>query len=133
MLRNLIHRWHIKHNANGNVHIKLHHDQTSLRKRAGHSNEMAEVIGKRMTVSLPAIEAVGIRHLVEVEPHVITTVAGSRSHVVRFANGGWLRFAYNSAGALIELSAENLTCLLAHGNEALFYIPTAEESAAGQT
>ena len=62
-----------------------------------------------LTVDLPqTIASVGIVNLTEVVEHHITTIVGSRSHLVRFVNGGELRFAYNGAGDLIELKSRGM-------------------------
>ncbi|MET3134796.1 hypothetical protein AAKU55_005098 [Oxalobacteraceae bacterium GrIS 1.11] len=68
-----------------------------------------------------AVSAIGIKHLDEVASHTVNDIAQSRSHVIRFVNGGLLQYAYNSAGELIELSAHNLGCRLSSNNELLFY------------
>ncbi|MET3133622.1 hypothetical protein AAKU55_003912 [Oxalobacteraceae bacterium GrIS 1.11] len=68
-----------------------------------------------------AVSSVGIKHLDEVASHIVNDIAQSRSHVIRFVNGGLLQYAYNSAGELIGLSARNLGCRLSSNNELLFY------------
>ena len=47
------------------------------------------------TVDVSQLSSVGIKNIGNVERHDINTVFGSRSHVVRFVNGGVLQFAYN--------------------------------------
>ena len=69
------------------------------------------------------IESVGINNLTEVAEHRITTMLGSRSHWVRFTNGGELHFAYNGLGQLIELSARDLSVSISAGNVVNFAIP----------
>ena len=66
---------------------------------------------------------VGIKNLTEVTQHQITTILGSRSHLLRFANGGELRFAYNSLGQLIELRSRDLVANIAPGNVITYAIP----------
>lgn len=53
---------------------------------------------------MPAITRVGLHNLCEVQSHEITRIVGSTSHTVRFHDGGFVQFAYNDRGALIELS-----------------------------
>ena len=50
-----------------------------------------------LEVELSIIKSVGVKHLAEVVEHHITTIMNSHSHMVRFTNGGTLKFAYNSA------------------------------------
>ena len=79
-----------------------------------------------LTIDFPqAIESVGIKNLTEVTEHHITTIVGSRSHLVRFNNGGELHFAYNGLGQLIELSARDLTVTVSMGKVVSFAIPHA--------
>ena len=63
---------------------------------------------------------VGIKNIGNVERHDINTVFGSRSHVVRFVNGGVLQFAYNAKNELIELTASKLTMHLSKSGAAIF-------------
>ena len=78
-----------------------------------------------LTIDLPqTIESVGIKNLTEVAEHHITTIVGSRSHLVRFNNGGELHFAYNGLGQLIELSAQDLTATVSMGKTLSFAIPS---------
>lgn len=72
------------------------------------------------------LTSVGIKNLVDVTEHHITTIVGSRSHLVRFVNGGELQFAYNASGQLIELSTFKLTVTLSPKNA--ISIGVAEES-----
>ena len=56
-------------------------------------------------VSLDEIRAVRVEDLSQVLEHRIARILSSTSHVVRFIGGGELRYAYNSRGQVIELSA----------------------------
>ena len=56
-------------------------------------------------VSLDEIRAVRVEDLSQVLDHRIARIVGSTSHVIRFIGGGELRYAYNSRGQVIELSA----------------------------
>ena len=56
-------------------------------------------------VSLDEIRAVRVEDLSQVLDHRIARSVGSTSHVIRFIGGGELRYAYNSRGQVIELSA----------------------------
>lgn len=56
-------------------------------------------------VSLDEIRAVRVEDLSQVLEHRIARIMGSTSHVIRFIGGGELRYAYNSRGQVIELSA----------------------------
>jgi hypothetical protein len=77
-----------------------------------------------LRVDIPEIiTSVGISNLTEVTEHTITTVVGSRSHLLRFTNGGELRFAYNSLGQLIELRSRDLAANIAPGNVITYAIP----------
>jgi hypothetical protein len=59
-------------------------------------------------VSLDQIRAVRVEDLSQVLDHRIARIMGSTSHVVRFIGGGELRYAYNSRGQVIELTATGI-------------------------
>lgn len=59
-------------------------------------------------VSLDEIRAVRVEDLSQVLDHRIARIMGSTSHVIRFIGGGELRYAYNSRGQVIELSATGI-------------------------
>lgn len=85
--------------------------------------------GSDIDMSLPTeitLSAVGIKNLVEVESYTINTIVGSRSHVVRFINGGYLQFTYNNAGQIVDLTAEKLIGQLTQENEMLYSISSTE-------
>lgn len=63
---------------------------------------------RTLRVALDEISAVRVDDLAEVLEHRIARIVGSTSHVVRFIGGGELRYAYNSRGQVIELSAEGV-------------------------
>ena len=46
----------------------------------------------------------------------ITRIVGSRSHLLRFASGGELRFAYNRHEQLVKLKSWGLSANIAPGN-----------------
>jgi len=56
-------------------------------------------------LALDEIAAVRVDDLAEVLEHRIARIVGSTSHVLRFVGGGELRYACNSRGQVIELSA----------------------------
>ena len=74
-------------------------------------------------LNLQGIISVGIQNLADVTEHQITSILNSRSHMVRFVNGGVLEFAYNDAGELIELNSRDLTVVVKSGSEVLFSVP----------
>ena len=59
-------------------------------------------------VSLDEIRAVRVEDLSQVLDHRIARIMGSTSHVIRFIGGGELRYAYNSRGQVIELTAKGV-------------------------
>ena len=59
-------------------------------------------------VALDEIRAVRVEDLSQVLDHRIARIMGSTSHVIRFIGGGELRYAYNSRGQVIELSATGI-------------------------
>jgi hypothetical protein len=66
------------------------------------------------------IKNIGIRNIIDVHTHSINTVLGMVSHFVKFHNSGELRFAYNQAGQLIELSFTRLHVNITDDNEVMF-------------
>ena len=75
----------------------------------------------RHTIDIRNVRAVGIRNVVDVETHEITTVANSRSHFVRFLGGGELRFAYSNTGQLLKFDWDNLNFVLTPDDELVFF------------
>jgi hypothetical protein len=73
-------------------------------------------------LKLDQIQSVGIRDITDVVEHRINTIVGTRSHRVRFCNGGVLTYAYNDAGQLIELCATNLMTIISANNEVTYCI-----------
>jgi hypothetical protein len=71
---------------------------------------------------LDQIQSVGIRNITDVVEHRINTIVGTRSHMVRFVNGGVLTYAYNDAGLLIELCATNLMTIISANNEVTYCV-----------
>jgi len=57
---------------------------------------------------LPKLATVGVYDLADVAEHDIVRAAGISSHFVRFHDGGFLSFAFNDQGALLELSGERV-------------------------
>jgi hypothetical protein len=66
------------------------------------------------------IKNIGIHNIIDVQMHNINTVLGMVSHFVKFHNGGELRFAYNQAGQLVELSFTSLHVNITDGNRVMF-------------
>lgn len=103
-------QYKVERNSDGTVTVRFEQGERFTLTAAG------------ICADLTSITAVGIKHVDEVASHIINTIAGSRSHVIRFVNGSLLNFAYNTDGQLIELSAQNLACHISRDNELLFYI-----------
>ena len=78
----------------------------------------------KVELDLQLIKTVGLRNLVDVVSHEINSIASSISHVVKFANGGLLQFAYNSGGSLIDFSASKLVVTLSKDNSLLVGVPS---------
>ena len=68
------------------------------------------------------IRSVGVKNIIDVELHAINTVLNSRSHLLRFRNGGEVRFAYNDKGFLIELLIKGVDLTLSTSDELMFFI-----------
>jgi hypothetical protein len=66
------------------------------------------------------IKSIGIHSIIDVQAHNINPLLGSVSHFVKFHNGGELRFAYNQAGQLLELSFTQLHANIVDGNRVMF-------------
>jgi hypothetical protein len=71
-------------------------------------------------VSLDEIRAVRVEDLAQVLDHRIARIMGSTSHVIRFIGGGELRYAYNSRGQVIELSATGVKGAVSPGRVVTF-------------
>jgi hypothetical protein len=68
------------------------------------------------------IKSVGVKNIIDVEFHAVNTVLNSRSHLIRFRNGGEVMFAYNDKGCLIELIAKGVDLTLSSSDELMFFI-----------
>ncbi|HEY8099337.1 MAG TPA: hypothetical protein VIF82_01165 [Burkholderiaceae bacterium] len=75
-----------------------------------------------MVCELPFDVTIGIKNIGEVLSHTVNSIVNSHSHVLHFANGGLLRYAYNDAGELIDLYCEKLSSSLNSKNEVVFSI-----------
>lgn len=60
-------------------------------------------------VALPNLRMVGIGDLRQVSSHMTCRVAGATRHIVRFRNGGFVRFAYGIDDSVVELSGERIS------------------------
>lgn len=60
-------------------------------------------------VALPHLRMVGIGDLKQVSSHITSRALGATRHIVRFHNGGFVRFAYGVDGSVVELSGERIT------------------------
>jgi hypothetical protein len=100
----------IEHDANGGMTLRLADGGIFSVDENGCANG-----------SVPHAISVGVLDLAEIESHAINTIAGSRSHVVRFRNGGLLQYAYNDAGQLITLSSDKLNSQLSRGSQKIVY------------
>lgn len=84
-------------------------------------------------VNIALITAVALKNVVDVVSHDINEIASSRSHVVRFNNGGVLQFAYSNSGKLIDFSTTNLEFTIAKDNSVHVGVPTSENPASARS
>lgn len=104
--------------------IECHSDgKVSVHMKSGSHFDLAKNPGIPITVNTSNIKSVGIKNLLDIESHFIQTILNSRSHVIKFTNGGLLQFAYNKKGKLIELSSSNLRCEVSVSGEITFGVP----------
>lgn len=68
------------------------------------------------------IKSVGLNNIMDIECHTINTIYNSRSHLIKFRNGGEVTFAYNDKGQLVDLRAIGVNLLLNSSNELVFSI-----------
>ncbi len=73
-----------------------------------------------VTLDFKQIKNIGIHNIIDVHTHNVVNVLGMVSHFVKFHNGGELRFAYNQAGQLVELSFSRLHANIIDGNRVMF-------------
>lgn len=72
--------------------------------------------------NLGIIASVGIKNIADVSEHHVNTILESRSHMVRFVNGGVLTYSYNKAGVLIELKMTDLLSSISKNNEVMISV-----------
>lgn len=87
--------------------------------------------GKDSEVTLECVGAVTVADLQWVEQHTITRLFDSVSHFIRFVGGGELRFAFNHAGDLLELSGEAVAMSIMDEGETLVFRPSQASSGQG--
>jgi hypothetical protein len=75
---------------------------------------------KHVNIDLGTIKSVGIENLIDVEVHEINWLFDSVSHYIRFFGGGEVRFSYNSAGQLLDLTGKGVTTVITDGDRLLF-------------
>ena len=68
------------------------------------------------------IKSIGLGNILDVDSHCVNTILNSRSHLIKFRNGGELAFAYNSNGELIELCAKKVGLCISPRDELIFSI-----------
>jgi len=101
------------------THIETNPDGSLLAKTASGTAISLDAEGNA-SINLERIKSVGLKNIIDVEAHNINTVAGSRSHYVRFLGGGEVQFAYNHKGQLIELSSTKVAISITRENELIF-------------
>jgi hypothetical protein len=74
----------------------------------------------KVSLDFKQIKNIGIHNIIEVQTYNIHSVLGMVSHFVKFHHGGELRFAYNQAGQLIELSFFKLHVNIVDGQQVMF-------------
>ncbi len=99
---------YVQRHPDGNISVRMDNGGTAI------------LNGDEVSLDLSVIRSVGIANLGEVESHAVNTIVGSRSHVIRFINGGILQFAYNNDGEIIELCAEKLQVRLSPNKDLVF-------------
>ena len=75
-------------------------------------------------VDFKSIKSVGLENILDVDSHNINTILNSRSHFIKFRNGGELTFAYNANGELIDLCAKKVSLFISNNDELIFSIKT---------
>jgi hypothetical protein len=75
---------------------------------------------------LPYIRSVGIRDLAEVIDHRINHVYDSIGHYVRFSNGGWLRYMFDTRGNMVEFYMIGLDGLMSAEGDISVWQPQAQ-------
>lgn len=73
---------------------------------ADHITDLGEIATE---VAMPGLRTVGVGDLRHVASHVVTPMPGATQHVVRFRNGGHVKFSYGIDGSVVELSGERIT------------------------
>jgi hypothetical protein len=75
-----------------------------------------------LRIDFKNIKSVGVKNIIDVEFHSVNTILNSRSHLIRFRNGGEVAFAYNDTGCLIDLHAVGVDLILSQNDELMFSI-----------
>ncbi len=76
-----------------------------------------------MDVEMGSIRSVAIDNVLDLESYAINEIAGSKSHVIKFSNGGSANFAYNNAGQLIEFGCRKVQVSISHDGKVTLRLP----------
>ena len=98
----------------------MHHEDGSVSFKTPQGATITTHPDGRVDLNVQHIQNIGIHNIVEVTAHNINHMLGMVSHFVKFRNGGELRFAYNQAGQLIELSFSSLHVNIVDDSKIMF-------------
>jgi hypothetical protein len=108
--------------------IKLHPTEPTFVENKGGQSFTIQIEDGIPSCKLPVINSVGIANLCEVQEHTITRFMGTQSHVVKFQNGGELRYAYSAQGDLLELFFVQLDAYLLKNGDIFFSMIPIDEA-----
>jgi len=78
-----------------------------------------QISGDHAHIDFQRIKSIGVKNILDIESHRINTVLNSRSHLIKFSNGGELIFSYNSKGELIDFKAQGIAIFVNQYDEVL--------------
>ncbi len=83
---------------------------------------ISQVAEGHVHVAFQSIKSIGVENVLDVESHHVNTFLNSKSHVIKYRNGGELAFSYSAKGDLIDLNANGLKLFITKNNELMFSI-----------
>jgi len=83
---------------------------------------------KPLSIDLSTIKSVGVENLIDIEVHEINRLFNSVSHYIRFFGGGEIKFSYNAAGQILDLSGEEVKTTITNGDRLVFKRKTTDQT-----
>lgn len=83
---------------------------------------ITQVSHNHFHIDFKNIKSIGLENIADIEHHLIHEIFGSRSHLIKFRNGGEVSFSYNNKGGLANFQSVGVNLIVGQGNKLFFSI-----------